>query len=108
MAGQSAWGFWPFNQTGYRLRLGPGGGVGASLAGDIVSRAVGHAGSHQGQADADVDGAIAAQQFHGDLPLIVIHGHDAGEFPFAGADEESVARPRASTFEPPRLSLPYR
>ena len=58
--------------------------------GDIEGRAVTGAGSNHGQAERDIHGVFEADQFEGDMTLIVIHGCNPIELTVNRAAEQCV------------------
>lgn len=63
------------------------------LAHDIKCGAVRRRGDHHGQAALHSDAAVKAEQLHGDLPLVVVHGDDA--VVAVSLQEDGVAGERA-------------
>lgn len=50
----------------------------------------------------------AASQFHGDVALIMIDGHDAIEFPSIGTDKQGITWPRPRNIDASSLCRQYR
>ena len=61
-----------------------------SFPGDIMGGPVGRGGDHDGMASGNGYASIESQQLGGDLPLVVIHGHDAGKLAPAGAHKDRI------------------
>ena len=62
------------------------------MPGAVERRAVGDAGAHDRQAEREVHGRVHAEEFEGDVPLVVIHGNNRVKFAVAGADHQRISR----------------
>lgn len=86
-------------------RLDHGTGVGGVFSRYVEGSPVIGAGADEGQADGDVDGLIAREQFHRNQALIVIHGDDEIESAGEGSLSAPVATRRAGRgrgrYDPP-------
>lgn len=78
------------------LRTSDGGQV---LAGDIKRRSVGRGGDGDGQTPLDGDAAVKGEELHGDLALVVVHGHDA--VVVLPLEEDGIAGPGPIDVDPP-------
>ena len=66
----------------------------------FVSGAMGDAGPHDRQARRDIDSPASAEQFHGDMSLIVVHRHDAIEPLPPMRKEDRIRRDGANHVDP--------
>lgn len=70
-----------------------------TLACDIEGCAVIDRGADNRQADADVYAAVEGQQLHGDMALIVVHGHHDVVMPFDRSQKDRVGRLRIADMQ---------
>ena len=72
---------------------------------DVEGGTVGWGGDRERQAAEDGHAPLEAHQLHGDLPLIVIHGHDSVVIPRLGSTEDRVCGPGAVSVDSARPGL---
>ena len=72
---------------------------------DVEGGTVGRDGDRERQAAEDGHGPLEAHQPHGNLPLIVIHGHDSVAVPKPGSTEDRVGGPGAVSIDGARPGL---